>query len=57
MEYAEGGDLDKKIKDQMLIGPFKEEKIITWFLELCQVTKYLHQCNILHRDLKPKIFF
>ena len=58
MEYAEGGDLDKKIKDQMLIGPFKEEKIITWFLELCQVIKYLHQDHhVLHRDLKPQNIF
>ena len=57
MEYAEEGDLDKKIKEQMLIGPFKEEKIIAWFLELCEVIKYLHQCHILHRDLKPLNIF
>lgn len=57
MEYAEGGDLDKKIKAQMLIGPFEEKKIISWFLELCEVIKYLHQHHIVHRDLKPRNIF
>ena len=57
MEFAEGGDLDKKIKSQILVGPFKEERIISWFLELCEVIKYLHQKYILHRDLKPLNLF
>ena len=57
MEYAEGGDLDKKIKAQMLVGPFKEEKIISWFLEICEAIKYLHQRHIIHRDLKPLNIF
>ena len=58
MEYAEGGDLDKKIKSQILAGyPFKEDKIISWFLELCEVIKYLHTSHILHRDLKPLNIF
>ena len=58
MEYAEGGDLDKKIKSQIIVGyPFKEEKIISWFLELCEVIKYLHKNHILHRDLKPLNIF
>lgn len=58
MEYAEGGDLHNKIEEQKLIGPFKEKTIISWFLELCEAIKYLHQNHILHRDLKPlNIFF
>ena len=58
MEYAEGGDLHNKIEEQKLIGPFKEKTIISWFLELCEAIKYLHQHHILHRDLKPlNIFF
>ena len=57
MEYAEGGDLDKKIKAQMLVGPFKEERIISWFLEICEAIKYLHQRHIIHRDLKPLNIF
>ena len=57
MEFAEGGDLDNKIKEQRKIGPFKEEIIISWFLELCNVIKYCHQRNILHRDLKPLNIF
>ena len=57
MEFGEEGDLDKKIKEQRKTGPFKEEIIITWFLELCNVIKFCHQRNILHRDLKPLNIF
>ena len=57
MEFAEGGDLNKRINEQKKIGPFKEEIIITWFLELCNVVKYCHEHLTLHRDLKPLNIF
>ena len=57
MENAEGGDLDNKIKQQRKKGYFSEERIITWFLEICQAIKYIHDKQILHRDLKPKNIF
>lgn len=57
MENAEGGDLDKKIKLQRKKGYFSEERIITWFLDICQAIKYIHDKQILHRDLKPKNIF
>ena len=58
MEFAKGGDLNKKIEEQEKIGrPFEEEIILTWFLELCIVIKYIHQCHIIHRDLKPQNIF
>ena len=57
MEFAKGGDLKKRIEEQEKIGPFKEEIILTWFLELCIVIKYIHQCHIIHRDLKPQNIF
>jgi len=58
MEYVEGGDLNNRIKEQRgKREPFKEEQIITWFLELCSVIKYCHLHHKLHRDLKPKNIF
>ena len=58
MEFAEGGDLFKRIKEQQKKNqPFNEKIIITWFLELCNAVKYDHDKNILHRDLKQKIYF
>ena len=57
MEFAEGGDLNKRINKQRKIGPFNEELIITWFLELCNVIKFCHERNIIHRDLKPQNIF
>ena len=57
MELAKGGDLKHRIEEQEKIGPFKEEIILTWFLELCIVIKYIHQCHIIHRDLKPQNIF
>jgi len=56
MEYAEGGDLQKKIKDQNG-QPFLENQILDWFTQLCLALKHVHDRKIIHRDLKsPNIF-
>ena len=57
MEFAEGGDLSKRINEQKEIVPFKEEIIIAWFLELCNAVKYCQERHTLHRDLKPLNIF
>lgn len=56
MEYAEGGDLQKKIKDQN--GAFFTEKqILDWFTQMCLAIKHVHDRKIIHRDLKsPNVF-
>ena len=58
MDYADGGDLDMKIKKQKKIDEkFPEEFVIQWFLEICEAIKYIHDQGVVHRDLKPKNIF
>ncbi|XP_025078905.1 serine/threonine-protein kinase Nek5-like [Pomacea canaliculata] len=56
MEYADGGDMQRKILDQRGIH-FDVEIILDWFIQICFALKYLHAQNILHRDLKPQNLF
>lgn len=50
MEYIEGHDLKYYI-DQGY--KFDEPTLWSWFLQLCEVLKYLHDRRILHLDIKP----
>lgn len=50
MEYIEGYDLKYYI-DQGY--KFDEQTLWSWFLQLCEVLKYLHERKILHLDIKP----
>ena len=50
-EYADGGDLEHKIKDQNK-KPFTEEEILDYFTQICLALQHLHKKKIIHGDLK-----
>lgn len=51
MDYADGGDLSDKIKEQRG-RPFSEQYILDMFTQLCLGMKHVHDRKIIHRDLK-----
>ncbi|RNF12496.1 putative protein kinase [Trypanosoma conorhini] len=60
MEYADGGDLNSRIKEakkQDPVKPFEPKLAMFWFLQICMALKYLHDNHILHRDLKTANIF
>jgi NIMA (never in mitosis gene a)-related kinase 1/4/5 len=58
MEYADGGDLNKLIKNQQKEKAFfPEETVLDWFCQICLAVKHLHDKRILHRDLKSGNIF
>ncbi|XP_042896512.1 uncharacterized protein [Parasteatoda tepidariorum] len=56
MSYCEKGSLHDVIKNRNGIL-FKEDEIINWIVQICMALKYLHDQNILHRDLKTQNIF
>lgn len=50
IEYAHNGDLLNHI--QCLGGPVSSAWCKIWMYQLCDAVSYLHQLNIIHRDLK-----
>ncbi|EAO00209.1 putative protein kinase [Trypanosoma cruzi] len=60
MEYADGGDLNSRIKEakkQDPLRPFEPKLVMFWFLQICMALKYLHDNHILHRDMKTANIF
>lgn len=51
MDFVEGKSLDTYLRN----GPCRQEEVIEWAKQLCDVLGYLHNCNppIIYRDLKP----
>ena len=57
-EYADGGDLSEKIKNQKKKkGYFKESQILDWFIQICLALHHMHKKHILHRDIKSQNIF
>jgi len=59
MDYADGGDLQKKIKEAKDNGMsyLSEDQILNWFTQICLAMKHCHDRKILHRDLKSGNIF
>ncbi len=63
MEYADGGDLNQRIKDRKKVPegtnpePFEPKLVMFWFLQIAMALKFLHDKHILHRDLKTANVF
>jgi NIMA (never in mitosis gene a)-related kinase len=58
MDYADGGDLQSKIKEQKNKGGYLDEPtILNWFTQICLAMKHCHDRKILHRDLKAQNIF
>ncbi|CAF4428376.1 unnamed protein product [Rotaria magnacalcarata] len=58
MAYCEGGDLYTKLKEKKAKKEsLAEDQLIEWFIQICMALQYIHDKNILHRDLKTQNIF
>ena len=52
MDYADGGDLSKKILEQKKKDKyFTENQILDWFTQICLAIKHIHDRKILMKIL------
>lgn len=58
MDYADGGDMYKKIEFQKKISKLMpENQLLDWFVQMALAIKHIHDNKILHRDLKTQNIF
>lgn len=57
MEYADGGDLNDRIKQaRQRRTPFSEDEVLGYFVQICLGVKHIHDQHIVHRDLKSQVW-
>ncbi|KAI0222056.1 hypothetical protein LSAT2_026685 [Lamellibrachia satsuma] len=56
MGFCEGGDLYTRLKQQKGTS-LDERQLVEWFVQIAMALQYLHERNILHRDLKTQNIF
>jgi len=64
MDFADGGDLQSKIKERHKAKDVKgrmdymsEDELLNQFTQICLAMKHVHDKKILHRDLKSQNIF
>ena len=55
-EFADGGDLAEKIKEQNN-KPLSESQILDYITQICLALQHIHKKKIIHRDLKSNNVF
>jgi len=50
LEYASNGSLHDFVKK---CGRLPEDLVLFFFVQILSVIKYMHECNIVHLDIKP----
>eukprot|EP00747_Dinoflagellata_sp_TGD_P183619 gnl/TRDRNA2_/TRDRNA2_38595_c0_seq1.p1 gnl/TRDRNA2_/TRDRNA2_38595_c0~~gnl/TRDRNA2_/TRDRNA2_38595_c0_seq1.p1 ORF type:complete len:385 (+),score=68.91 gnl/TRDRNA2_/TRDRNA2_38595_c0_seq1:93-1247(+) len=58
MDYCEGGDLSAHIQQcKKYRQPIPQNQILRWFTQMSLALKYMHERNVLHRDIKTQNIF
>nr|XP_054751079.1 serine/threonine-protein kinase Nek4-like isoform X2 [Lytechinus pictus] len=56
MGFCDGGDLYTRLKQQKTVA-LEERQVVEWFVQIAMALQYMHERNILHRDLKTQNIF